>query len=205
MIATKSIWAWIKVGVSGLLLAFICLGIAIWLFLSNNEGKYSGFDFFKVFVDKPWVTLLLFSSFLFSFLYIMMANKMAMQKLIRMVWENKLGGFILPKVQSYIFQFSSKQPNWLVGITSSEFSHMFIDAISRDETLNKVQSMVMNYGFRGMNLKKNEFQQPEADLSFIIVEKIEEKISGSANSSFNFFFVLVIMQLLILVLALLFT
>jgi hypothetical protein len=194
----KAAWAWIKTGVSGILFSLLCIIISIWLFTTSDNS-----NIFKVFGEKTFAVILLTVSIIFIVLYVIAANKIALSTLINLVWNNKLSGFIVTRVHTYMQSFTDSQPDWLTDINKSRFSQMCQDIILRDGTLNKIQRTVLRYGFRHLSLSKSDFQKPQYELSETIVTKISDKISSVTEPSYLFFRILLIIQFIVLVLAVL--
>lgn len=200
-IGLKSILAWAKVVAVGGIISLGCIIAAIWLLVRNNLPEHSGLKFYHVFADKPWATILLFASILAMIAYVVIANKYAIQTLINLVWNNKLADFIIPKIQHYIQVLSDRQPGWMKGMTSSKFVSICLDIIRQDGTLNKVQRLVLGYGFKGLKLRNSDFQQPEYQLSHIVIGKIESKIAEITQPSLSLFWIVFIIQIAFLILA----
>jgi hypothetical protein len=205
LIAFNSLIAWLKPAVPGILLSLVCIGTAIWLLASNNPPEAQGFKFYFIFTKKPWVTALLILSCIFPILYVLVANKYAINTLMSQVWSNKLSGFIVPKVHSYLETLSERQPDWMQGITNSKFTQLCLDIVMQDGTLNKVQRLVLRTGFKGINMKASDFEDPEYKLPHVVVTKMENLIASLTQPSLLFFWILLILQLVALFLALILT
>ena len=187
-IMAKSIFAWIKVGVTGILFSLICLIVGFCMFSSRN--------FF--------VVILIAYSLIMFFLYILLANNVSLKTLMRGVWNHKLGDFIESKVYSYIRGLTAKQPNWLKGITSTKFVKTFLEIMSQDGTLNKVQRLVLKYGVKKVELTDEDFVDVEHQLPQIVINKIEGNVQSLIHPSYSLFYILIAIQFVLLILALLF-
>ena len=189
-IMAKSIFAWVKVGVTGILFSLICLIIGFCMFSFQN------------FMAKPFVVILISYSFIMLFLYVFLANKVSLKTLMRDVWNHKLGDFIESKVYSYIRGLAEKQPNWLKGITGTKFVKIFLEIMSQDGTLNKAQRLVLKYGVQKVKLTDEDFVDVEHQLPQIVIHKIETNVQSLIHPSYLLFYVLLAIQFVLLILAL---
>ena len=197
----KSLLAWLKTGSLGILFSLICLIIAFVL-LSKSEMPNPGFAKLNVFADKIWLSILFFSSFIYPVLYVIFANQYALKTLLYQLWRNKLVDFIVPKVDSYTLKLANLQPNWFKNLTTSAaVKAQLLSELRKDQSINKVQRIILNYGFRKLKLKNVDFQQPEDVFSSLLVERVRALLMHVSAPSPFIFLILGGIQFLILMLA----
>jgi len=200
-IMAKSIFAWIKVGITGILFSLMCLIIGASVLFVNSTDQIS---LSQIFMIKPFAAILTFLSLILFFVYILLANTISLKTLMRGVWNHKLSDFIEAKVYSYIRGLTEKQPDWLKGITGTKFVKIFLEVVSQDGTLNKVQRLVLRCGVKKMKLKDEDFVDIEHQLPQIVIHKIKRSIQSLIHPSYLLFYILLTIQFVLLILALLF-
>ena len=119
---------------------------------------------------------------------------------MRGVWNHELGDFIRSKVYLYIRDLTEKQPDWLKGVTGTKFIKAFLEIMSQDGTLNKVQRLVFKYGIKKVELTDEDFVDVEHQLPQIVIHKIESNIQSLIHPSYSLFYILIAIQFVLLIL-----
>jgi hypothetical protein len=203
-IAGKSFFGWLKVVLIGVTLSIV--GIITALIIrgtSSVQDNVSGDTYLAAApVGEVWSNLLLTVSIVLVVIYIMLANKYALQSSIYLIWENKLADFVEPLVAKGFKQISSKQPDWLRnGIDGVTFKTRLLDEIRKDTNANKIQKKVLDYGFKKLSLDGINFQDSDYSVQSTIAEKIKAQISSIAKPSLKVFWIVALLHVLILGLA----
>ncbi|MBO9703876.1 MAG: hypothetical protein J7604_26955 [Sporocytophaga sp.] len=203
-IAGKSFFSWIKVVLIGVTLSIV--GIITALIIrgtSSGQDNISGDTYLAAAPSGDlWSYLLLVVSIGLVVIYIMLANKHALQTSIYLIWENKLADFVDPLVEKGFKKISSKQPDWLKnGIDGVTVKARLLDEIRKDDNANKIQKKVLDYGFKKLSLDGIDFQGSDFSIQTTISEKIKAQISAIANPSLKMFWILSLVHVLILSLA----
>ncbi|GAL85378.1 hypothetical protein MYP_2607 [Sporocytophaga myxococcoides] len=159
-IAGKSFLNWIKVvfiglclSVSGIITAFVIRGT------SSVQDNVSGDTYLAAAPSGDlWSNLLLVVSIGLIVIYIMLANKYALQTSICLIWENKLADFIEPLVDNGFKRIFSKQPDFFKnGIDGVVTKARLLDEIRRDDNANRIQKKVLDYGLKKLSLDGIDF------------------------------------------------
>lgn len=203
MIATKSFLAWLKVSVPSILFSLLCIGISIWLLTKNNPDY--GFQIYRIFSDKPWACLLLFISIIFILLFIIIANRYALQTMAMKLRENNSTEFMIPVIHDYINKLHENNPDWQNEIKPFQLKKELLTMSKNDQSLNSIQRKMLLYGLSKIKLEKEEICDEEYKIPHYIVNKIETKIDTVINPSFASLWILLLILLLILILALILT
>lgn len=203
-IAGKSFFSWIKVVLIGVTLSIV--GIITALVIrgtSSVQDNVSGDTYLAAApLGDLWSNLLLVVSIGLVVIYIMLANKHALQISIYLIWENRLADFVEPLVDNGFKRISSKQPDWLKnGIDEVNVKTRLLDEIRKDNNANKLQKKVLDYGFKKLSLDGIDFHDSDFSIQDTISEKIKSQISTIANPSLKVFWILSLAHVLILGLA----
>lgn len=200
-IALKAGFAWVKIIALGILTAII--GVVTSYFLYQNQENASGLGRITNAVRYEFWTFLLFISSLALFVFsILFANKYSIHTIISIVYKDKLQDFVTPKVEMYINNISSKQPNWLSKLTDkSAVKIKLLGELRFDSNISSVNKKVLQYAFKKINLDDVDFSQPHLDYPAIIAFKINEKISKIATPTMKVFWFSILLLIIILVIA----
>ncbi|MCR6639260.1 MAG: hypothetical protein NVV82_09805 [Sporocytophaga sp.] len=141
-IAGKSFFSWLKAVLIGVTLSLV--GIITALIIRGTSSVQDNVSNDTYLAAAPvgdvWSNLLLIVSIVLVVIYIMLANKYALQSSIYLIWENKLADFVEPLVAKGFKQISSKQPDWLrYGIDGVTVKTRLLDEIRKDANANKIQ------------------------------------------------------------------
>ncbi len=187
-IGFKAMAAWAKTGGVGIFISILTFIISI-VMLWNKESK-------------TWPGILLISSIIFSLIYVLIANKHALNTLLYQLWKNKLAYFIIPKVDSYVIKFSNLQPGWFQNLTTAaSIKTKLLDELRKDKAVNKVQRIVLNYGFEKLKLSKMDFQQPEDAFKSLLIQQVRDKIDIFKRApSCPIFWLIVSLQIILTIL-----
>jgi len=197
-IAAKTTFTWIKVGLVGMLFSLLCIGISTWLVKKNYLSELS---FSENLANNPLPFILLIGSVIAVFFYFILAKKITTMTLVNQVWQNKLSGFILPKIQVYTEKIISGNSDKLKGIAESNFVKQVTNSVKRDKTINRVQRLALAYGLKDINLSATDFSSD--NISQILALKVESKIQSLTQPSFKQFWIFFFVQLFLLILSIL--
>ena len=123
--------------------------------------------------------------------------------LVNQIWKNKLSGFIRPNIQLCAEKIMSIQSSKLKSATESDVIKQLTNFIKKDKTINRAHRLVLAYGLKDIDLSANDFSRD--DLPQFIALKVENKIQSLTKPPFNQFWILFFGQLLLLVLAVIFS
>jgi len=203
-IAGKSFFSWIKVILVGVTLSIVGVITALVIRGTSSGQVNVSEDVYLAAAPSGdlWSNLLLIVSIGLVVVYIMLANKHALQTSIHLIWENKLSDFVEPLVDKGFKRISSKQPDWLKnGIDGVTVKARLLDEIRKDDNASKIQKKVLDYGFKKLSLDGIDFQDSDFSIQTTISEKIKAQISSIANPSLKMFWILSLVHVLILGLA----
>ncbi len=198
-IGFKALTNWIKTGGTGILFSLVCLIISSIMLLKSGSDD-AGISKLNAFSDRPLVSILFVSSFIFPIVYVALANQYALKTLLYQVWRNKLVDFVIPKVDSYVSKLSNLQPNWFRNVTTAAaVKAQLLDVLRKDKSVNKIQRIVLNYGFNKLKINNTDFQQPENVFTSILIERVRNLLNFSSEPSAMLFWFVAGIQLLALI------
>jgi len=203
-IGAKTLAKWgIFVG-GGWLLSIICFLIVLF----TNSGLAVGGDeagaiafVANLFSKNIWGFVLFLGAPIFMTLYFMFANKMAIQNSLHLLWENKAGDYITSKVRSLVERLSASN-NWAGKATDKTVIRAkMLDANRKNPDASKLQRTIINYGMKKVRLDDVDMQDENFKLSDLLADRFNEFISEAAKPSMAPFWILAIIQGVLLFLA----
>ena len=199
-IVLSCVFTWIKVGLFGMLFSFSCIGASLWLL---KKSYLSELSFLENVFDSPLPFILLIISVIAVFFYFILAKKITIMTLVNQIWKNKLSGFIRPNIQLCAEKIMSVQSSKLKSVTESDIAKQLTDFIKKDKTISRAQRLVLSYGLKDIDLSADDFSSD--DFPQFIALKVENKIQSLTKPPFSLFWKLFFGQLLLLVLAMIFS
>lgn len=214
-ISARSFLGWLKIVVIGTLVSGIALIISI-LLLSNNSGpgfagtRAGGFGavlgILMLFVVEFWTAFLFLCASVCLVLYIPLASKYVIGTAVHLVWEKKLASFFEVRVSSYLDRFFDNRSSLSAqtaagrGLVKQELK----EAVNADGETNRLQKRILNYVLKRLRLDNIDFLAPPAEIKNAVVRKVREVISEKVKPSLSFFWMLIVVQIVVLILALIF-
>ena len=199
--AASAMLRWLLLSGVGLILAIICIFIALHLIGNNTATGYTGartgssigaiFGILTLFKEEFWSTLLFAISFAFVFIYTLVASKVALGFIIGDLYENKLAGVIGEKVTNTLRALSEK-PGWGKSVTSvASIKDKLSNATKTDSTINKIQQKVIGYAIKKVKLDDIDFKPDNPNLPEDISSKVMNQLSELAQPSYALFWLAV--------------
>lgn len=153
------------------------LGLLKGLLLENTAG-------FALVLGAPF----------FIVLYFVLANKVAIQTAIHLLWKNKAENFIGERVKAIVDGITSKS-DWANKISNSAFLRVrLLEAASNDPESSGMKRKVMKFIFKRIRLDDINFRDENLRLSDIISNKINSFISEMSEPSLLLFWLLMGLQ-----------
>jgi hypothetical protein len=189
-ISAKTFTKWISIGMAGGLISIIYGFSVLFLeekqtilvFLSNLFSKsISGFI---LFIGTP----------LFMVLYLLIANKIAIQTFLYQIWKNKAQGFLQEKVKGLVNKLTSAN-NWTSHIsTAAVLKLKLLTANKNDKESNFILRKSIGYLLSMTKLDDIDFKDENIQLSEIVAQKLGEIVGEFSKPSLLFFWLLLLFQ-----------
>lgn len=213
-IAAKTFFSWLIIIFGGgiISLAGFITGIVLW---SNNTGPaFAGvrsgilgafLGLFLIFVSEFWTALLCFGSLGCLFFYASFASKYATQKAIYLIWEYKLGNVLASRLDRYLGSIWDKKKKEALPLKDATMvKQAIMQEVKKDPENNKIQKRVFQYIMKRIRLDDIRFSDPESNIRAVIIRKVKELISDKMAPSMLPFWVVLLLQVGVLVMALVF-
>lgn len=213
-VTAAAAFKWVKTLVPGVLFSIICLIISI-ILISNNSGSgmsaagHTGIAgallaIPVLFTIDFWVMLLMICSLLAFPLYFVLANKLALQTAISSVWKHNLQDWFVDKITRYLDKTVSKSEKLNKINDYATAKLQLADAVRKDSDTSKWQKKILSYILKKIRLDDIDFSDENISLSNIIAGKINDLFSGFVETSNRPFYLALLGQLLLLILAFMF-
>ena len=200
-IAFKAIIAWVKIIALGILI-FIVGIVASYFLHQNYKGVAESGSGTNAIRNEFWTLFLFISSIAMLIFSVLFANKYVIHTIVSIIYKEKLQDFVTPKIETYISNISSKQPDWLNKLTNaSAVKIKLLGELRFDSDISSVNRKVLQYGFKKINLDDVDFSQSHLDYPAIIAFKINEKISKIATPNMKIFWFSAVLLLILLAIA----
>lgn len=203
-IATRSLLAWLRVVIPGLLLSVIGLIVAIYIIGSQPETGYTGpraggmLGIFVLFSVACWSCLLFVISLAGFVLFPSLASGYTIKTALFLVWDNKLGDFFIDKISDYLDRVwlrTGKQTNAKESIKELKLE------VQKDTNINKLQKRLLNYLLKKVRLDDIDWQAPPAEIKRAILEKFKVYIGEKLQPSKLVIRLAMILPIVLMVLA----
>ncbi len=190
-IGLKSIFKWIKVVFPITLLSILLFSFSI-IYVLKHEFTADGLLYFLALLISP---LAIIGA-------VVLANKVAIQNSIQMIWDYKLADFIIPYISKYTTQLFEKGKQKLETVDTTTLKKQLKKVSVSDDELSKVQKSVLKFGLSKVNIDDVDFTQDSQKIGLIVGSKLQEEISELASPSYEWIYGIIVIQLIFLVLIL---
>lgn len=200
-IGGKTFLKWIFILILGCIITSIFALIALYKNIDLAGGGHGNAYVFLI--TLPFADfcgfLLLVGSPAFIALYFIIANKIAIQNTLYLVWKNKAGDFVTSKIGSIINKLTEKK-EWANTISNEAMLRAkILQANKDDHSSSKLQRKVINYGFKKIKLDDIDFQNEDLKLSDVLINKFNNFISEVSKPSLKLFWLLILLQIILLI------
>jgi hypothetical protein len=214
-IASSVFVRWVMIMGLGYLVCLLSLIISVILISNNGDSGYAGaraggvigmvLTFFLLFLTEFWSALLLVISLLFTTVYFAIANKFALRTTIYKAWQLKANDFLKRKIEIYSEKLSDGSPHWLKEMgTPLKVKLQLMDQISKDKEASFIQKRVLRFGLKMISLDDVDMSKDNVRFSEIVYAKIDQHISTMSRPSLRWFYIALLFQLFLIILAFLF-
>ncbi|OMP75730.1 MULTISPECIES: hypothetical protein [unclassified Chitinophaga] len=209
-IATRSLLAWLRVVIPGLLLSVVGLIVSINIIGSQPGPGYAGaravgvgavLGVFVLFNVAFWSCLLFVISLAGFVLFPSLASGYTIKTALFLVWDNKLGDFFIDKISDYLDRV------WLRGekqINAKESIKALKLEVQKDTNTNKLQKRLLNYLLKRVRLDDVDWQAPPAEIKHAILEKFKVYIGEKLMPSKLVIRLAMILPIVLMILALIY-
>lgn len=206
-IATRSLLAWLRVVIPGLLLSVIGLIVSIYIIGSQPDPGYAGaraggvgaiMGLFVLFSVACWSCLLFVISLAGFVLFPSLASGYTIKTAMFLVWDNKLGDFFIDKISNYLDRVwlrSGKQ------ISEKESIKELKLEVQKDANTNKLQKKLLNYLLKKVRLDDINWQAPPEEIKRAILEKVRIYIGEKLMPSKLVIRIAMVLPILLMILA----
>lgn len=140
---------------------------------------------------------------IFPVIYYFIANKIAIRTALNQVWENKISGWLSPKISSYLDKIERNQPAWLHNASDSALIKLkLLETNKSDSDSSKWQKRIIAYGLKKANLDDVDFNNENTRVSTILSDKIFNAIAHITRPSSKLLWLFVLIHTLIFILLL---
>lgn len=200
-ITAKSSLKWITIVLVGnffTLLCFFTILLENMRFARGGQGAVSAF-FSNLFSHNICGFLLFVGAPIFAIGYFMIANKIAIQSIIHQLWTNKLDRYLEGYVISLVDKITAS--NKVANSISNEaiLRLQILEANKRDQESSRIKKKAIAYLFEKIQMDDIDFSQKDLKLSEIISFKLNNFISETIQPSFFFFWLLFVLQLVLII------
>ncbi|WP_289661538.1 hypothetical protein [Flavobacterium panacagri] len=203
-ISAKSTLKWFFIMISGLFFTLICFFVILFQ-NSNYAGGGHGNVYALLsglFLNNICGFVLFAGAPVFIFLYFLIANKAAIQQLIYLTWNNKVfAGYVDSKVVLLVDKITGSN-NWASTISNESMLRLkLLEANRNDKESSKIKKKIINYLFQKIRLDDVDFKREDLKLSEVVSMKLNQFISESVEPSLLFFWLLLLFQIILFVVA----
>lgn len=206
-ISGKAFLKWLFVIVSGIVLTLILFLIILFTNSSGAGGGHgNAYAFILNLAVQDFFGFLLFiGTPVFIFLYFAIANKIGIQTIIYEIWTNKAVQFVEPAIKKIAEKITSKQ-NWVTTVSNEAMLRAkLLDANRNDKSNSTLNKRVLGYVFKKIKLDDIDFRDENLTLADILTLKLKNFISETTQPSFKLFWVLLVVQIVLLILSIIFS
>ncbi|AWK06771.1 hypothetical protein HYN56_22075 [Flavobacterium crocinum] len=203
-ISAKSSLKWLFIMISGNVFTISCFLIILFQnaeFAGGGHGNAYAF-LAGLFFNNICGFILFAGAPVFSFLYFVIANKAAIQQMIYLAWKNKtFAGYIDSKVILLTDKLAGSN-HWVSSMSDESMLRLkLLEANKNDKETSRIKKRIINYLFQKIRLDDVDFSKEDLKLSEIVSMKINGFISESVEPSLMFFWLLLLIQIVLFVVA----
>ncbi len=213
-IMAKSSFKWIFIFGLGIVTTTITLCLALFIAFNsfdNGSMPHSGGGAGGIIILFSLLTQLFFNNFfafiliigspIFIGLYVILAQKISMQHALYLLWQDRLGDYILGKAQAVIARIVEKE-GWRQNISDKVMlKARLLQVASEEEYNSKLQRKIISYCFETISLDDIDFSKEDLKLSDVITIKLQNFIEEMAEPSMLIVWLLIAVQFACLILA----
>jgi hypothetical protein len=205
-ITVKSSLKWFTIVSIGTLFTLICFLIIIF---QDNGGSGGGHGSVYAYLVNLFSYnfcgfLLFIGTPIFVLGYFMIANKVAIQTVIHQIWENKMGSFIEEKVVFLVDKLTASN-NWTNSISNKTMLKLkLLEANKNDKESSKIKKKTISYVLNKISFDNVDFANKDLKLSEVVSGNINKFVSETIEPSFLFFWLLLLFQLVLIIIAIFF-
>ncbi|KAF2509963.1 hypothetical protein EYY60_10600 [Flavobacterium zhairuonense] len=150
-------------------------------------------------LNNPCAFILVVGSPIFILLYFLLANKIAIQSVLYLMWKNKAQNFVEGKIIRIVDKVTDNSE--IVNSISNEsiLRLKLLQENNKDQEDSKIKKKVINYLFAKVKLDDIDFKNKDLKLSDIISTRISRILSEAVKPSYLFFWILLGIQLVLFI------
>ena len=210
---------WMKVSFIGALIMFIDLAIGFYL-LADNENKGSGIGghangigailvliivYFQMFLIDFFPTLLTALGFLSIPLFMVLANKYAINKALYSIYTQKLSNQLKEKIEFLVQKFLDKYPNFNEKKNAwKDILPKLISENKKDTTSSWIYKKIINTVLKKIQLDDVNFSNSDISFRQIFTSKIQETLEDTLKPSMKPVWIISSINLVFIILAFVF-
>ena len=203
-ISAKSSLKWLFVMISGNVFTVICFLMILFQnadFAGGGHGNAYAF-ITGLFFNNICGFILFAGAPIFAFLYFLIANKAAIQQMIYLTWKNKtFADYIDAKVILLTDKLVGAN-HWTTAMSNESMLRLkLLEANKNDKETSRIKKKIINYLFQKIKLDDVDFNKEDLKLSGIVSLKINQFISEAVEPSLLFFWLLLLLQIVLFVVA----
>lgn len=189
-ISGKVAGGWLMIFATGLVFSIVYIVVAGLKLLNSQDTNF-------------YHLLSLVILVIFPVIYYFIANKIAIRTALNQVWENKISGWLSPKISSYLDKIERNQPAWLHNASDSALIKLkLLETNKSDSDSSKWQKRIIAYGLKKANLDDVDFNNENTRVSTILSDKIFNAIAHITRPSSKLLWLFVLIHTLIFILLL---
>ncbi|WP_093669170.1 hypothetical protein [Tenacibaculum sp. MAR_2009_124] len=202
-ISYKTGLKWFFIVFAGIIITIITFSIALF---DNADLAGSGHgSFISLFVDllttNFFAFFLVFGAPVFTFLYILLANKIALQNAISLIWKENVENYITTIVKNITLKITEKE-NWQHQVSSEILlKAKLLQTTKNSKDTSVFQKKIISYGLKKIRLDDIDFQYEYLNFADVISFKFSTFLSEKTEASIKPFWLLIISQISILILS----
>ena len=196
-IATKSFFKWLLLVGLGIGLSIIVFIILLFQNIINNENS----TIFNLYKTNWTAFILIIGTPIFIILYIIIVNKHFIQNAINQVWKNKAEGFATEKIKLIVDKLVAKNETLNSISNESVLRLKLLEENRTNPDTSKIKRKIVDYIIKKIKLDEIDYSDKELRLSDIVANKVNSFISESAEPSLLFFWIILVLQIVLFIIA----
>lgn len=203
-ISAKASLKWLVIIIIGNLFTLICFLIILFqnaAFAGGGHGNVYAF-LSGLFLNNICGFILLAGAPVFAILYFLIANKAAIQQMIYLTWKNKVFASYIDSKVVFLVDKITASNNWSSNVSNKALLKMqLLEANRNDKESSKIKKKVINYLFQKINLDDVDFSNKNLKISEVVSVKLNQFISETVEPSLLFFWLLLLIQVVLFIVA----
>ncbi len=148
-------------------------------------------------LNNPCAFILVVGFPVFIVLYFLLANKIAIQSVLYLMWKNKAQSFAENKVIKIVNKVTDNSET-INSITNESMLRLkLLQENNKGQEDSKIKKKVINYLFAKVKLDDIDFKNKDLKLPEIISTRISRILSEAIKPSYLFFWLLLVFQLVL--------